>query len=245
MDRYLNWSFDHNYHQEENCDYSKKFFECLENGRKYAWDSPELHYSILPNFCFSHKCPNIQNQEQMIVGELEIMRRKDGSVICYHVKYQDSTSGSRICLRYSVSDNLERTMLPFMEITRSAVHEETVSFRLEDEKAVLDYGDFSYCTGSFRKQDRQDIIQIYSLADSLMENSMEKRIFSMVDKSGQVFENCRITAIGTDKISLGGREEQISGYCLAGTGYPPSYWWLDTSKRVIVVSTILLTYVLG
>ena len=173
MDRYLNWSFDHNYHQEENCDYSKKFFECLENGRKYAWDSPELHYSILPNFCFSHKCPNIQNQEQMIVGELEIMRRKDGSVICYHVKYQDSTSGSRICLRYSVSDNLERTMLPFMEITRSAVHEETVSFRLEDEKAVLDYGDFSYCTGSFRKQDRQDIIQIYSLADSLMENSME------------------------------------------------------------------------
>ena len=35
MDRYLNWSFDHNYHQEENCDYSKKFFECLENGRKY------------------------------------------------------------------------------------------------------------------------------------------------------------------------------------------------------------------
>ncbi len=67
----------------------------------------------------------------------------------------------------------------------------------------------------------------------------------MVDKSGQVFENCRITAIGTDKISLGGREEQISGYCLAGTGYPPSYWWLDTSKRVIVVSTILLTYVLG
>lgn len=245
MSSYLNWSFDHNYHQEANCDYGKMLFSCLENNEQYLTESPVLHYSILPNFRFNHKCPKIQNQEEMKVGELEIAREKGNGLIYYDVIYQDSTSGSRVCLGFEVYDNPKRTMMPSMEITRSAVHEETVYFRMAENIPMLDYGNFSYCTDNYQKENKQDLIQIYSLFDSLPENRMANRVFSMVDKSGQVFENCQMREIGNDKIILHGKEEVITGYCLSGRGYPPSYWWVDSAKRVVIVSTILLTYVLG
>lgn len=245
MNTCLNWSFDHNYHQEANCDYEKKLFEYLEHNEQYSVESPLLHYAILPNFRFDHKCPKIQNQDEMTVGELEIWREKKEDFIFYQVKYEDSTSGSKVLLEFKVHHDRRRTMVPAMKITRSAVHEETVRFRVENGKPILDIGDFSYCTDEYQSDNQQDLIQIYSLIDSIGDSLVDSSPFTLVDKSGQMFENCRLTSIGRDKIRLRGREEELTGYCLVGTGYPPSYWWVDTAGRVIIVSTILLTYVLG
>mgnify|MGYP001170529227 CR=1 FL=1 len=43
----------------------------------------------------------------------------------------------------------------------------------------------------------------------------------------------------------GNKQHVLFGFCVFGTGFPPTYWWLTDGGEVAVMSTMLATYVLN
>ena len=56
--------------------------------------------------------------------------------------------------------------------------------------------------------------------------------------------DCRIRPLEEWTFRAGSDQHRLSGYCVYGTGLPPSYWWLTESGDVAAVATMLATYVL-
>ena len=57
--------------------------------------------------------------------------------------------------------------------------------------------------------------------------------------------DCRTQPLEEWTFEAGSDRHRLSGYSVAGTGFPPSYWWLTEAGEVAVVATMLSTYVLG
>jgi hypothetical protein len=56
--------------------------------------------------------------------------------------------------------------------------------------------------------------------------------------------DCRIQPLEKWTFQAGSDRHILSGYCVYGTGLPPSYWWLTERGNVAAIATTFATYVL-
>ena len=57
-------------------------------------------------------------------------------------------------------------------------------------------------------------------------------------------DSCQIRLLEDWTFENGGDRHRLTGYCMFGTGYSPSYWWLTETGEVAAFSIMLATYVL-
>ena len=248
----LHWSFDYN-HNAQKPDYAKELSALLQGYQtktQNAGDGQTKHtYRILPNFWRGYSGRN-KNEESMAIGSAVIQRHKENDKLwCYHVQYKNSTSGEDLLLQFQCNDGCYRTLTGSWKATVSNLGQDIYS-NIELNGAIQNDKEM---TLSFNKTEMTIEMSNHSLpltcnwglydvipaiADSLRTKGSAVDI-SLLDDLEQLRPKCRIGYLDSIQDPI-----PLDGYYLYGTGLLPSYWWVDVSGNVVIVSTVFETMVL-
>lgn len=225
MDNYLNWTFDHRMHQKPDCDFYTRMTELLAQ-RPEASQNQHCYF-ILPNYSFNHQNPEIAGQEKLVIGKLSVQKRLERKKWIYDIRRTDSTSGESICLQITMNNNAYMSLTE-QRIVSYSINGKTVSGHNKDNIAFSPF-----------------LTSIYGIPQLIRKYRRGIAHFSLMDSHGQIRAAQKIGPLGSDFLRIKGTNVEITGYCLIGYASPPSYWWIDNKKRLLIVSTPLLTYVAG
>lgn len=244
MKKHLNWTFDYNSNQEPGVDFSRKIYEIL-SGCDLSDYKKTASYFILPNFRYNHQKPNIRSNEDLILGELSILRDKINNNRSYRIHGSDSTSGSEFHVEFLTSGEESLSLLENWSVTFLKPVSSTITGNIKNGKISVTQKSAGYNELELSSQDSGGIvINYYALIDLFAGDWILNHRFDLIDDSNNVIRNAEVQFIEEDEIPINGRQVPIRGYCVSGRGFPPAYYWVDPEGRVIIFTTRLLTYVL-
>lgn len=251
----LHWSF--NYNQgAQNPDFAHELIKSIETyttNYKTKNNDDEVHfkkhvYQILPNFWRGYRGRNDQN-DSLHIGWVTIERQKDINIWNYSIRYQNHTSGEDIHSLFNCKNECYRSLQDNWRVN--------VQNNSSDAYSQLKIEGY-FTTDKEIKLNIQGVIVplilpvnslpitcnwtlydvIPALSDKLKSNDDSVKIVLLEDLE-QLRPNSKIGFLDSIHSPI-----PLDGYYLCGTGFLPSYWWVDQYGNVVIVSTVFETFVL-
>lgn len=260
----LHWSVDYAYASPLSADQSQEKFEgeinqILASALSAApvdfnAGTKTHHYTLLPNFWGGFK-----NGEDpyLNIGRVSIKRRRDDkNVWQYTIEHENTSSGEELFLSFTCDNKPERPLAGSWQIrTENSADGSYSSLSLtgacngksDGDRAVsvTTASGLSIAAGNIKDDETLtcnwalfDIIPLLSEKGSLDH-------LAILDDLEILKNDCRISPLEDWIFAIGNKQHVLFGFCVFGTGFPPTYWWLTDGGEVAVMSTMLATYVLN
>ena len=248
----LHWSFDYNQGAQKP-DFANELITLLQGYQTRSQDVEagqiKHTYRILPNFWRGYSGRN-RPGDSLSIGSAVIQRhKKNDKLWSYNVQYKNSTSGENLLLQFRCNDEDYRTLTGNWKanVTNSG---QDIYANIELKGEIKNDKQIKLCFNrtaiNIRMENHSlpltcnwglyDVIP--AIADSLRTKGSAVEI-SLIDDLEQLRPKCQIGYLDSIQDPI-----PLAGYYLYGTGLLPSYWWVDESKNVVIVSTVFETLVL-
>ncbi len=259
----LHWSVDYAYASPLSADKSQENFES-EFGRILAdalSSSPadfnagtKSHgYTLLPNFWGGFK----RGEDPFLnIGQVSIKRRLDDGVGWrYTIEHENTCSGEKLILNFTCDNKQARPLAGSWQIkTENSADGSYASLSLtgacneqiDGDRAVTmtTASGLAIAAGNIRHDETLTCNwALFDILPSLSKGDSLDRL-AILDDLEILKNDCQIRPLDDWVLAVGNEKHTFSGYCVFGTGFPPTYWWLTESGEVAVMSTMLSTYVL-
>jgi hypothetical protein len=254
IENVLHWSFDYAPQWVE-LGYATQFKKMLARGLESIENIPDATlkkdvFAILPNFENSWKRDDPEETQTLRIGTLFVERNLDASKLWnYHVDHKNVTSGETLNLDFKCMDDPLRTLMSpwVIEAQNSSdgsyssisLNGSLTAFNgLSDIQLKTKKG-LSFNVGSILTD--SPLICNWALLDAMRflgENGAKG--LCILDDLERLKTGCEIRPL--DRWTF--RQWDLTAYTVFGTGLPPSHWWLTENGDVVVVSTMLSTYIL-
>ncbi len=253
----LHWSVDYS-HQSTERDFHAELLRSLSP----ALASPALNrdakqrihrYSLLPNFWTGFKGYPADDPD-LAIGTASVERiLDDNGAWQYHVWHANATSGEELELAFACDDLPGRPLRgPWQIRARNSSDGTYDSIDLTGELVLGETGvavalttqqGLSFSVGAI--QPDTTLTCNWALFDILTApGATNLGDLAILEDLEMLKPNCRIRPLESWCFEIDGEAHTLSGYCVFGEGFPPSYWWLTETGDVAVMSTMLMTYVL-
>lgn len=249
---HLHWSFDYN-HGAQKPDFANDLITLLQGYQTKTQDVEagqiKHTYRILPNFWRGYSGRN-RPGDSLSIGSAVIQRHKKCDKLwCYNVQYKNFTSGENALLQFQCNDECYRTLTGNWKATVTNSGQDIYA-NIELKGEIKNNEQISLC---FNRTEitigmENDALPltcnwglydvIPAIAESLRTKGSAVEI-SLLDDLEQLRPKCQIGYLDSIQDPI-----PLDGYYLYGTGLLPSYWWVDESKNVVIVSTVFETLVL-
>ncbi len=248
----LHWSFDYN-HGTQKPGFVKELISLLQGYQTKIQDTEagqnKHTYRILPNFWRGYSGRN-KPEESLTIGSAVIQRHKENDKVwCYKVQYKNTTSGENLLLQFQCNDECYRTLTGSWKATVSNNGQDIYSNielngEIKDDKEItlrfnkseITIGTANHSIPLTCNWVLYDVIP--AIADNIRTKGSTVDI-SLLDDLEQLRPKCQIGYLDAIQDPI-----PLDGYYLYGTGLLPSYWWVDESGNVVIVSTVFETLVL-
>lgn len=248
----LHWSFDYN-HGAQKPDFAEELSTLLQGYQSKTQDAEagqnKHTYRILPNFWRGYRGRN-KPEESLDIGSVVIQRHKENDNIWnYYVQYKNATSGENLLLQFKCNDECYRTLTGSWKASVSNAGKDLYS-NIElngkinnDKKITLRFNKTEITIGMANHSIPLTCNWVlYDVIPAVADNLRTKEAtvdISLLDDLEQLRPKCKIGYLDSIQDPM-----PLDGYYLYGTGLLPSYWWVDESGNVIIVSTVFETLVL-
>ncbi len=250
----LHWSFNYN-HGAQKPFYAEEFLKLLHEiqintqNDVFNDEQPEYIkqvYEILPNFWKGYSRTN----EALAIGNVVIERKHENSHNWYYnVHYQNTSSGENIRFNFRCRDDVYRTLLDSWQVdvqNKSGDRYSKMELNgnlISDTEIQLYINDFQIAAGTV--DNSSPLTCNWALYDVIPSILSDKRQLdfsveiALLDDLEHLRQKCNLGYLDSIREPL-----PLDGYFLYGEGLLPSYWWVDTNKTVVIVSTVFETLVL-
>ena len=260
----LHWSVDYTYASPLAADKSQENFEgefnqilvgALSTSPVDFNAGTKTHrYTLLPNFWGGFK----QGEELSLnIGQVSIKRSlDDGNVWQYAIEHENTTSGEELFLNFTCDNKPVRPIVGSWQIrTENSADGSYSSLSLtgacieksdgERDVSVATASGLSIAAGNIK--DNETLTCNWALLDILPLLSEEGSLdhLAILDDLEILKNDCRISPLEDWIFASGSVQHTLSGFCVFGRGFPPTYWWLTERGEVAVMSSMLATYVLN
>jgi len=239
----------------EQSEFGNEIRETLETfygsaGREAAAGSPQdLWFREYPNFWRGYAT----NTDQLAIGALRISRSLHAAKGWnYVVDSRNDASGERKRLIFSAADNQFRSVVESWQIRVRNHSGDTYKEYAADGRFDLD--GTQQITLSINGQTLQNAIPklrapitgYHCMFDTMaqlasdIESNIEVEEFSVLEDMQSLLGPCRVRFVETIRFEPAG---DLRGYCMFGRGCVPSYWWIDSLDRVVIVASTFSTLV--
>lgn len=212
-------------------------------------------YILLPNFWagFKSECPE---DPSLNIGQVSIERSCDAvDVWDYTIEHENTSSGEKLFLHFTCDNKPIRPLSDGWQIrTENSADGSYSSLSMTGACNEIADGNsavtlttasgLAISTGSVNTD--ETLICNWALFDilpSLNKNSSLDRLV-ILDDLEILKNNCKVKFLEDWVFETGKDSHTLSGFCVFGDGYPPTYWWVTESGEVAVMATMLGTYVL-
>ena len=258
MENQLHWSFDYTPQWVE-LGYGQQFEKILSRGlesiQKQANATVKRDvFAILPNFSNSWKRDNPKETETLRIGALSIERKLESDGLWhYKVDHKNVTSGEKLNLDFKCMNDPLRTLMPqwvikaqnssdgsysSISLNGSLVGSNGRSFiQLKTRKGL------TFNVGSVLPD--SPLICNWTLVDVVRFLGKDGvKDLSILDDLERLKTSCEIRPLDQWRFRNSSKHWDLTAYTLFGKGLPPSHWWVTGNGDVVVVSTMLSTYIL-
>ena len=251
----LHWSFDYN-QGAQNPEFAQKLLKTL---RGYDTESDTrcrdtaavvTHvYEVLPNFWRGYKRAT-PREKTLCIGTAIVERQKDdGDIWNYSVRYENTTSGEDVRLKFRCADEDYRPLTDrwhvgtqnsgddvYSSLTCDGYLTLNAEIRLRINATEIVAGIVNDALPLTCNWALFDVIP--ALADTIQTSAIGVNI-ALLDDLEQFRPKNRLGFLESIHVPI-----PLDGYYLYGTGVLPSYWWLDSYGNVAIVSSVFETLVL-
>lgn len=247
------WSFDYNY-GAQNPQFIQELTETLRgcytdaDARDTRTGQTITHvYNILPNYWRGYGGGDAK--KELRIGEAVVERSKDGNLWNYAVRYENTTSGEHLQMQFRCCDEPYRSLTDrwrvdarnssddaYSELTCEGYLTENSEVRLRINGAEIVVGTVEVSVKLACNWALFDIIP--ALAQTVRASDGGIALVLLEDLE-QLRPKSRIGFLTSIQTPM-----PLDGYYLYGTGFLPSYWWLDASGNIAIASTFFETLVL-
>ena len=254
----LHWSFDYTPQWVE-LGYGYQFEKILSGGLESIKNVPNPTikkdvFAILPNFSNSWKRDDPKETQTLKIGTVSIERNLDVDKLWnYHVDHKNVTSGETLILDFKCMDDPIRTLMsPWVIEAQNSSDGSYSSISLNGSLAASN-GSYdiqlktkkglSFDVGSILPD--SPLICNWSLLDAMRFLGEDgAKGLSILDDLERLKTGCEIRPLDKWIFRQSSKHWDLTAYTVFGTGLPPSHWWLTENGDVVVVSTMLSTYIL-
>ena len=247
------WSFDYNY-GAQNPQFTQELIGTLDGcytdtlARDTRTGQTLTHiYNILPNYWRGYAGGDAK--ETLSIGTVTLERSKQNDLWNYAVRYENTTSGENLQMRFRCCDAHYRPLMDSWYVDARNSSDDKYSeltcegYLVEDSEVRLRINGTEIVAGQ---------------VDASIELTCNWALFDVIPALAQTI---RASGNGVEltlledleqlrlKIKIGFLESiqtpfPLDGYHLYGVGLLPSYWWLDTDGNIAIASTFFETLVL-
>lgn len=257
----LHWSI--NSKRVEQPDFAKRLVSSLE---KYLGNSAEdietadagveYTFDVLPNFWRGYKNrKNPQNPDpELCIGMVKVKRKRTNASWHYSVEYNNTTSGEHLSIEFTCNDDSFRTITGAWHIqtTNSAgnLHNgfDCRGSIDQDQNIKLKVGSLELGPkphhNSLPLTCNWALFDVIPLIHQQIKKSSEPIRFAILEDMEKLKPQNSLGFLDTTQIETKRKTIELNGYYLYGTGLVPTYYWLDTYRRVTIVATTFRTFVL-
>ena len=247
------WSFDYNY-GAQNPQFTQELIETLDGcytdtaARDTRTGQVTTHiYNILPNYWRGYAGGD--TKETLSIGTVTVERSKQADLWNYAVRYENTTSGENLQMRFRCHDEHYRPL--------------TDSWRVDARNSGDDKYSELICEG-YLVEDSE--VRLRMNGTEIVAGKMDASIkltcnWALFDVIPALAQTIRASGNGVEltlledleqlrlKSRLGFLESietpfPLAGYYLYGVGLLPSYWWVDADENIAIASTFFETLVL-
>lgn len=247
------WSFDYNY-GAQNPQFAQELIGTL-NGCYTGIDARDTRagqaithiYNILPNYWRGYAGSGAT--EILSIGTVIVERSKQDDLWNYTVRYENTTSGEHLQMRFRCCDAHYRPL--------------TDSWRVDARNSGNDEYSELTCEGSLLEDSEVRLrLNGTEIAAGTVDTSVQLTCnWALFDVIPALAQTIRASGNGIELTLLEDLEQlrpknrigflesvqapfPLEGYYLYGTGLLPSYWWLDAHGNIAIASTFFETLVL-
>ena len=258
MENQLHWSFDYT-PQWAQLGYGRQFEKILSSGLesiKHASNSTIKRdvFAILPNFSNSWKRDDPKETDTLRIGTVSIERdlESNGSWH-YHVNHKNVTSGEKLILDFKCINDPLRTLMPQWVIkSQNSSDGSYSSISLEGSFAdsngrsdiqLKTSKGLTFNVGSMLPE--HPLVCNWALVDAMRFLAIGgQKDLSILDDLERLKTGCEVRLLDQWRFHASAKFWDLTAYTVFGKGLPPSHWWMTGNGDVVVISTMLSTYIL-
>ena len=250
----LHWSFDYNY-GAQNPQFAQELIGTLRgyNPKTGAHRTQTAQtithvYNVLPNYWRGYD--RRENTETLSIGTATIERRKDDNNLWhYSVKYENTTSGENLQMRFCCSDENYRPLMDNWNVdARNSADDEYTrltcdGYLTSDSEVRLCMNGTEIAAGtvdtSVRLTCNWALFDVIPMLTDTIQASNDGIDIAVLEDLEQLRPKSRLGFLASIQTPI-----PLDGYYLHGVGLLPSYWWLDAQGNIAIASTFFETLVL-
>ena len=251
------WSFDYNY-GAQNPQFAQELIGTLSEYDRGCYTDIDARdtragqaithiYNILPNYWRGYAGRGVE--ETLSIGTVIVERSKRDGLWNYAVRYENTTSGEHLQMRFRCCDEHYRRL--------------TESWRVDVQNSGDDKYSELMCEGSFAVDSE---VRLRINGTEIVAGTVDASVkltcnWALFDVIPALAQTIRASGNGVELTLLEDLEQlrpksrlgflasiqtpfPLDGYYLYGAGLLPSYWWLDAHGNIAIASTFFETLVL-
>ena len=247
------WSFDYNYGAQ-----TPQFTQELTGTLRGCYIDIAAHdtrtaqtithiYTILPNYWRGYAGGDAK--QPLSIGTVSVERTKQDGLWNYAVRYENTTSGEKLQMRFCCCDERYRPLTGSWRVDAKNSGDDAYSelrcdgYLAADSEVRLRINGTDIVAGTVDASVKLtcnwalfDVIPALAQAIRASDNGVE---FALLEDLEQLRRKSRLGFLETIQTPL-----PLEGYYLYGIGLLPSYWWLDVYGNIAIASTFFETLVL-
>ena len=247
------WSFDYNY-GAQNPQFTQELIETLDGcyrdtaARDTRTGQAITHvYNILPNYWRGYAGGDAK--EPLSIGTATVERSKQNDLWNYAVRYENTTSGENLQMRFRCHDEHYRPLTDSWCVDARNSGDDKYSeltcegYLVEDSEVRLHINGTEIVAGKMDASIQLtcnwalfDVIPALAQTIRASGNGVE---LAMLEDLEQLRPKSRLGFLESIETPF-----PLAGYYLYGAGLLPSYWWLDADGNIAIASTFFETLVL-
>lgn len=250
----LHWSFDYNY-GAQNPQFAQELIKTLrgydpETGAHRTQTAKTLThvYNVLPNYWRGYNRGG--NTETLSIGTAIIERRTDDENLWhYSVKYENTTSGENLQMRFCCSDDNYRPLMDNWKVdARNSADDVYARLKYDgyltsDSEVRLRFNGTEIAAGtvdtSVKLTCNWALFDVIPMLTDTIQASGDGIDIAVLEDLAQLRPKSRLGFLASIQTPI-----PLEGYYLYGVGLLPSYWWLDAHGNIAIASTFFETLVL-
>ena len=250
----LHWSFDYNY-GAQNPQFAQELIGTLrgynpETGARCTQTSQTIThvYNVLPNYWRGYNRGG--NTETLSIGTATIERSKDDKNLWhYSIKYENTTSGENLQMRFCCSDENYRPLRDKWNVDARNSADDVYArlssdgYLTSDSEVRLRINGTEIAAGtvapSVKLTCNWALFDVIPMLTDTIQASSDGIDIAVLEDLEQLRPKSRLGFLPSIQTPI-----PLDGYYLYGVGLLPSYWWLDAHGNIAIASTFFETLVL-
>ena len=250
----LHWSFDYNY-GAQNPQFAQELIGTLrgynpKTGARRTQTAETLThvYNVLPNYWRGYNREG--NTETLSIGTATVERHKDDENLWhYSVKYENTTSGENLQMRFCCSDENYRPLRDNWNVDARNGAADTYARLSSDgyltshSEVRLHINDIEIAAGTVDTAVKLTcnwaLFDVIPILAQTIQTSGDGIDIAVLEDLEQLRPKSRLGFLASIQMPT-----RLDGYYLYGVGLLPSYWWLDAHGNIAIASTFFETLVL-